>query len=292
LGYLLNNDIVRKQLFKLGQGHSVVHIYSSGLKKVVIPLPPLPEQHKIAQILSTWDKAIALQEQLIAEKQALKKGLMQELLTGKKRFLGFTEEWEEKLVGDITEYLGGEAFKSTDKVSDGVKWLKIANVGIGNLKWKDATTFLPENFIDLKPKYVLKKGDIVMALTRPVLDDKLKIAELKEKDGIALLNQRVAKLIPKERNEIKFIFYLHQTSRFIYSMNAMMAGTDPPNISIKHLSKKRILIPNYREQKKIVNTLKKIDTEIENLIKYKDSLIRQKEGLMQQLLTGEKRVKI
>jgi type I restriction enzyme S subunit len=217
---------------------------------------------------------------------------MQELLTGKKRFLGFTEEWEEKLVGDITEYLGGEAFKSTDKVSDGVKWLKIANVGIGNLKWKDATTFLPENFIDLKPKYVLKKGDIVMALTRPVLDDKLKIAELKEKDGIALLNQRVAKLIPKERNEIKFIFYLHQTSRFIYSMNAMMAGTDPPNISIKHLSKKRILIPNYREQKKIVNTLKKIDTEIENLIKYKDSLIRQKEGLMQQLLTGEKRVKI
>jgi len=74
LGYLLNNDIVRNQLFKLGQGHSVVHIYSSGLKKVKILLPPLPEQQKIAQILSTWDKAIALQDQLIKQKQALKKG--------------------------------------------------------------------------------------------------------------------------------------------------------------------------------------------------------------------------
>ena len=60
------------------------------LKKIPFIKLPLPEQQKIANILNTWDKAIATQEKLITQKQALKNGLMQQLLTGKKRFAGFT----------------------------------------------------------------------------------------------------------------------------------------------------------------------------------------------------------
>ncbi|AFU67267.1 type I restriction-modification system, specificity subunit S HsdS [Psychroflexus torquis ATCC 700755] len=291
LGYLFNNDVVRSQLYKIGQGHSVVHIYSSGLKKVSVPIPPLPEQQKIASILNTWDKAIAAQEKLIAQKQALKNGLMQQLLTGKKRFAGFVEEWEEKSLNDIVKYLGGEAFKSTNQVENGVRWLKIANVGIGVVKWGDSTTFLPTSFIDENPKYVLKAGDAVMALTRPILNDKLKIAVFNKEDGIALLNQRVAKLISKNKNDLKFIYYIHQTPYFIYTMNAMMAGTDPPNISIKDLAKKKVFIPGYEEQKKIVSVIESFDNEIDNLINKGKHLKKQKQGLMQQLLTGEKRVK-
>src|SRR5690606_13494269 len=65
LGYLLNSRIVSKQKYRLGQGHSVVHIYSSSLSKLQIPVPPLPEQPKIAEILSTWDQAIATTQKLI-----------------------------------------------------------------------------------------------------------------------------------------------------------------------------------------------------------------------------------
>lgn len=79
-----------------------------------IPLPPLPEQQKIAKILSTWDKAIDKLTQLIAAKEQRKKGLMQQLLTRKKRFAGFTEEWKEVKLGEVTKSFSGGTPKSTN----------------------------------------------------------------------------------------------------------------------------------------------------------------------------------
>tara|TARA_R110002050_G_scaffold218631_1_gene354562 strand:+ start:5951 stop:7282 length:1332 start_codon:yes stop_codon:yes gene_type:complete len=290
--YIFKNPIVKKALKTIATGSKVFGISKGNVQKFSIVLPTLPEQQKIASILNTWDKAIEAQEKLIVEKQELKNGLMQQLLTGKKRFDEFTDEWEEKSMNDIVKYLGGEAFKSTSQVENGVRWLKIANVGIGVIKWGDSTTFLPTSFIDKNLKYVLKSGDVVMALTRPILNDKLKIAVLNKEDGTALLNQRVAKLISENKNDLKFIYYLHQTPYFIYTMNAMMAGTDPPNISIKDLAKKKVFVPSYEEQKKIVSVIESFDNEIDSLINKGKHLKKQKQGLMQQLLTGEKLVKV
>lgn len=290
--YIFKNPNVKKALKTIATGSKVYGISKGNLQNFKIVLPPLSEQIKIANILDIWEKAIAAQENLIVQKQELKKGLMQQLLTGKKRFAGFEREWEEKTMDELVQYLGGEAFKSTSQVKNGVKWLKIANVGIGVVKWGHDTTFLPASFIEENPKYVLKGGDTVMALTRPILNEKLKIAVLNKEDGIALLNQRVAKLISKSKNDLKFIYYLHQTPYFIYSMNAMMAGTDPPNISLKELSKTKVTIPKYEEQKQIVSVIEGFDFEIENLLKVKRQIINQKQGLMQQLLTGKNRISI
>ncbi|MCA6416653.1 MAG: restriction endonuclease subunit S, partial [Cytophagales bacterium] len=116
LSYVLNTDTANRQKRKLGQGHSVVHIYASDLADLIVPVPPLPEQQKIARILSTWDKAIEKTELLIAQKQQLKKGLMQQLLTGKVRFKEFVkskkmkktrlglipEDWEVMVLSDLT----------------------------------------------------------------------------------------------------------------------------------------------------------------------------------------------
>ena len=71
-----------------------------------IHIPPLPEQEKIAEILSTWDKAIELKERLIAEKRQQKKWLIQNLVTGKKRLSGFTDEWKERTLGDCCDGKG------------------------------------------------------------------------------------------------------------------------------------------------------------------------------------------
>ena len=292
LRFFFQSERFQYILKKLSGGGTRAYIGISAQRKLPVFLPPLPEQQKIASILSTWDKAIATQEQLIKQKQELKKGLMQQLLTGRKRFAGFTEEWKYKSMNDIVKYLGGEAFKSANKVEKGVKWLKIANVGIGSIKWDNNTTCLPISFIEENPKYVLREGDIIMALTRPILNNKLKIATFNKEDGIALLNQRVAKLTSKNKNDLKFIYYLHQMPYFIYCMNAMMAGTDPPNISLKDLNKTKVRIPNYDEQKMIVSAIESCDLEINNLIDIKKQIIKQKQGLMQQLLTGEKRVKV
>lgn len=103
LGYLLNNGIVAKQKHRLGQGHSVVHIYSSSLSKLKIPLPPLPEQQKIAVILNTWDRAITTTQSLITKIKLRNKGLAQQLLVGSKRLMGFEEEWREVDLIDIAD---------------------------------------------------------------------------------------------------------------------------------------------------------------------------------------------
>ena len=85
LGYLLNHDAANRQKYRLGQGHSVVHIYPSLLKDVVIPFPPVEEQRKIADVLETLTKIISLLSRKIDELKAQKQGLMQRLLTGEVR---------------------------------------------------------------------------------------------------------------------------------------------------------------------------------------------------------------
>lgn len=82
MSYLLNSDIVKKQKTKMGQGHSVVHIYSSQLEKLEVSLPSLTEQNAIAQILDTAHQELKLYEQKLQLLQAQKKTLMQKLLTG------------------------------------------------------------------------------------------------------------------------------------------------------------------------------------------------------------------
>ena len=107
IAYYLNSSYGKKRLKALEVGSSVLHINTKELKKFYIPLPPLPKQRKIAAILSTWDEAIALTDQLIAALQERKKGLMQRLLTGEVRFPGFEGEWEEVLLGNVSKYIKG-----------------------------------------------------------------------------------------------------------------------------------------------------------------------------------------
>ncbi|NBX81155.1 MAG: restriction endonuclease subunit S, partial [Flavobacteriales bacterium] len=92
--YGFRSSYVRKQIVLRGQGGIRTNIGQSDLESVYILLPPLPEQQKIAAILSKWDEAIEAQTQLIEAKELQKKALMQKLLTGEIRFPGFEEEWE------------------------------------------------------------------------------------------------------------------------------------------------------------------------------------------------------
>src|SRR5690554_3360656 len=203
--YIFKHPKVATSVKVIATGSKVYGISKTNLANVKVILPPFPEQQKIATILSTWDKAIDKLTQLIAAKEQRKKGLMQQLLTGKKRFTGFTDEWKDYKLTQLVKYFGGAAFKSSDKVVDGLKWLKIANVGVGAIKWEE-NEFLPKEFKISFERYYLLVGDVVMALTRPILSGKLKIAQIKSKNDESLLNQRVAKLIPYKNNDVNYMF--------------------------------------------------------------------------------------
>ncbi|WP_343091079.1 restriction endonuclease subunit S, partial [Escherichia coli] len=97
--FLFQSKSYRSQVVKLGQGAIRANIGQKDLARVCILVPPLAEQKKIAQILSTWDKAISVTEKLLTNSQQQKKALMQQLLTGKKRLLDengtrFSETWK------------------------------------------------------------------------------------------------------------------------------------------------------------------------------------------------------
>jgi len=111
LSYILNSCIGGRQRYKLAQGHSIVHIYPYNLESIIVPFPPLPEQRKIAEILSVWDSAIEKQTALIEKLETRKRALMQQLLTGKKRLKGFSGEWERVKAGIIFENI---STKGTD----------------------------------------------------------------------------------------------------------------------------------------------------------------------------------
>lgn len=275
-------------------GATINSINSGNLYEFKFVFPPLPEQQKIAKILSTWDKAISTTERLIDNSKQQKKALMQQLLTGKKRLLNdlgkrFEGEWEEVTIGDVVELFNGFAFKSSDALETGYKWLKIANVGIGEIKW-DNSSYLPNEYEYEYSRFNLKVGEVVVAMTRPTLGNRLKIARLKNKCDESLLNQRVAKLLFSDKTTSEYMYQLLSTIEVALKLNNALLGTDPPNLSTKVLHQISMKLPPLIEQQKIAVVLTNADQEIELLEQQLADLQQEKKALMQQLLTGKKRV--
>ncbi|UTM57394.1 restriction endonuclease subunit S [Photobacterium sp. CCB-ST2H9] len=197
--------------------------------------------------------------------------------------------WEVKSPSKLFKLFSGFAFKSSDAKESGAKWLKIANVGIGEIKW-DADSFLPEHFLLEHKKYLLTKGDIVVALTRPTLGNKLKVARLTKDSDTSLLNQRVAKIVCKDNVDSEFTFQVLRSDQFAFRINVGLLGTDPPNLSVKVLEDFTIPVPPLPEQRKIAQILSTWDKAIATTEKLIDASKQQKKALMQQLLTGKKRL--
>lgn len=198
--------------------------------------------------------------------------------------------WEQKRLSELLQLLGGNAFKSTDSTDVGIRWLKIANVGFGKIEW-DAIDYLPNSFQENYLKYVLSENDIVMALTRPILSGKLKIAKLDKEDAPALLNQRVAKIIPNNGFSLEYLYQLLSKRSTVAMIENAIAGTDPPNLGFNDMRKISVSVPiNVKEQQKIAFILSTWDKAIELKEKLIEQKKEQKKGLMQKLLMGEVRL--
>lgn len=193
-------------------------------------------------------------------------------------------DWVVKKLGDALKVIGGGAFKSSDASQSGVKWLKIANVGINQAVWNDES-YLPSGLIKDNENFLLKGGDYVIALTRPILDRKLKIAKLNENDVPALLNQRVGKIEVESQTDIDFAYFLFQKFETINGLLQSMAGTDPPNLSNKGIYGIDCAFPPTKsEQTAIATALSDADALINSLEKLIAKKRNIKQGAMQQLL--------
>ncbi|MCK9481710.1 MAG: restriction endonuclease subunit S [Bacteroidia bacterium] len=258
-------------------------------KSLVLPLDK-KEQRKIASCLSSLDDVITTHNEKLDLLKEHKKALIQDFFPkeGEKepryRFKEFKKDgiWKQDTIKKAFSIFQGYAFSSSDSVSSGTRWLKIADVGIQEMK-NDTPSYLPPNFKEEYKNFLVSKGDYVLALTRPILNMKLKIARIDDVFDNALLNQRVGKIVTT--NESSFIYYLLQTKEMIENINKNIAGNEPPNLSFNQIENLIIFLPpTLLEQKKIASCLSSLDEIIKAQTELVEQLKLHKKGLTQWLL--------
>ncbi|TCV20789.1 type I restriction enzyme S subunit [Sphingobacterium alimentarium] len=257
-------------------------------KSLILPVDK-KEQQKIASCISSLEEMITAHSQKLDLLKSHKKGLMQNLFPqeGEKvpryRFKEFENdgEWKKKPVKQLFSIFQGYAFASNDNVTSGTRWIKIADVGIQEMK-NDTQSFLPMEFKEKYKKFLVKKGDYVLALTRPILNMKLKIARIDEAFNDSLLNQRVGKIVTS--NDSSFVYYLLQTTKMIENINKNIAGNEPPNLSFQQIEDIEVFLPSKMiEQQKIASCLSALDELITSQTEQIEQLKQHKKGLMQGL---------
>ncbi|WP_107785099.1 restriction endonuclease subunit S [Campylobacter concisus] len=263
-GYILYEPWVAKELKKKATGISVLGISKSNLLNLKIKLPPLDEQKKIAEILSTWDEAINLTINLIESKKQFKKALMQNLLTAKIRFPEFQDKWERVKLKEIAEVYQPQTI-SQRELTDGGFDVYGANGIIGKYGRYNH---------EFEQVVIGCRGNCgAVNFTKP-------------KSWITG-NAMVINLDNSTKAIKTFIYYLLSNTNFQY----LISGSGQPQIT-SNIRYHKIKLPNLKEQQKIADVLTACDDEI-NLLNLKlENLKKQKQGLMQKLLSGNIRTKV
>jgi len=288
--------------FQAGGNRQGLNFHQIGLFK--IPLPPLPEQKKIAEILSTWDRAIETLEQLIAKKEELKRGLMQQLLTGKTRFPEFEGEWEEVPVGKVFEFLRSISVSRSDLQENGSRDA-VLNLHYGDLhvKYNSKTTLDVGNSHDIPaivngygyPSNIdyAKDGDVIIVDASEDCEGVGECVELKN-IGDKKLTAGLHTFLLRDKKDVTvngFRSLIFEQPEVKKQLKRVVTGSNVYGLSKTNLAIIPISIPSKDEQKKIVEVLQAVETEINDLKSMEEVLKLQKKGLMQQLLTGKTRVK-
>ena len=271
------------------EGSTIARLYNGIIYATNIALPPLDEQKRIAEALSDVDSMISSLEKLIAKKKAVKQGAMQELLTGKKRLLGFFGGWKKYKLGDVCCISGRIGFRGYTKND-------LVNKGFG------AITFSPSDIFEQKldyskcdyisffkydesPEIQVFNGDIIFCKTASIGKTAL-VKKLTEK---ATINPQFV-LMNKFKCNNEFLYYIISGKEFVEQILSITGGSTIPTISQEQLKMQLICMPELDEQTAIASILADMDNEIEALEQKLQKARCIKQGMMQQLLTGKIRL--
>lgn len=273
-------------LNRLVAGSTINHLYQKDFVKFCFPLPNSEEQTAIATALSDVDSLISALTKKIEKKKAIKQGLMQQLLTGKKRLPGFCGDWIKKKVSSVSDILRGGSPRPIENYivkSGGVNWIKIGDVD-SSAKYIFRTN---EQIIESGIQYsrFVHSGDLLlsnsMSFGRPYI--------LKTEGCIHdgwLVIQNYDKYFDKE-----FLYYLLGSDEVLKQYKSLAAGSSVLNLNKDIVGKVVLYFPSsISEQTAIANILSDCDSEIAALEEKRDKYQEIKQGMMQQLLTGKIRL--
>ncbi len=292
--YQLQNPYVASRINAVSKGSTFREISLEELRKIKIPCTPkLVEQKKIARILSTWDAAFETVEKLIENSRRQKKALMQQLLTGKKRLPGFSGEWKTYKLSSIAKVIVSNVDKKSKANERPVRLCNYTDVYYNDyitskISFMEATASKAQI-----GKFTLRVGDILITKDSETPDDIAIPALVDEPLTNVLCGYHLAIVRPNEcLADGAFLSGLFALPKTRYYFSCLANGATRFGLTVSALEDAAFRIPPIREQQAIARVFRAFSKEILNLEDQASLLKSEKTALMQQLLTGKRRVKV
>jgi type I restriction enzyme S subunit len=289
--FALRSKIVRDQIEALATYTTRALTNGGSLSKATFLLPPEPEQKAIAQALMDMDELIASLDALIAKKRDIKQGAMQQLLTGKTRLPGFSEEWKKIAFGQIGRCFGGLTGKTkTDFDGGQARFVTFNNVMQNTVV--DKSVFAHVNVAKGEQQNSLEYNDLLLNGSSETPQDLGLGSAFLERNREVFLNSFCIGF--RAFDASKFLakywaYYLRSNdSRIIFKNLAQ--GSTRYNLSKAQFLKLQVLSPKLEEQYAICENLDALEYEIKVLMQKRSKLLNMREGMVQQLLTGKIRL--
>ena len=290
LSYFIRSH--KKQIMKLVSGSTVYHIYANDMKKLKIPLPPLKEQEKIADILSTADAKIDAIQIQIDKAETLKKGLLQKLLS---EGIGHSEfkdselgkiplSWEVVSVEDITASHKQGYYTKDEYTGKGIYLIRITDLGNPKIDYSDMPK-LPISDNDYK-SFKVSKGDFLFARSGAIG----RYGIVYEDYHAVFASYLIRFTFQQDKVINEYFGYFYETKKAINQLLSITQGSSNININANNIKSIKLVLPPLEEQKQIVEILSTADEKLEVLRAKKEKYETLKKGLLQKLLSGEVRV--
>ena len=297
LFYYLKHPSMRRRMKSAAQGTNVLHLNHAIVREFFVPLPPFQEQQKIAEILSTVDRAIEDVDETIARLERLKKALMGELLAGRIRvkevdgkltFYRETEfqeteigkipkDWKVTKLGEIAKIIMGQSPPSETYNKDGVGMPFLQG------KMEFGRIYPSPSMYTTKPIKIAEPNDILISVRAPVGDVNITPYRLCIGRGLAAI-----RLNPALAFNLFYFYYLQWSKNRLENLGK---GSTFRAITLEDLKEFKVTCPPYNEQQKLAEVLSTVDKTIELYQYERSKLEKVKNGLMSVLLTGKVRAR-
>lgn len=285
--HVLTSAYFKDFLNKLSAGSTINHLYQKDFVTFEFPAPQKPqEQEVIADALSDADLLIESLETLIEKKHRIKQGAMQELLTGKKRLPEFSGEWSEKEIREVvlTPVTDGPHL-TPDFVVEGIPFLSVNNIVNNQIDTTDLRFISKFDDDVFARKCKPKKDDILLGKAASVG----KVA-LVETDWDFNIWSPIALIRLSPPHSSKFVYYQLQSEYVIKQIKLLTNSSSQGNIGMGDIEKIKLKLPELEEQLEMAKIFGDMDLELAELEAKLTKARQIKQGMMQQLLTGNIRL--
>ena len=285
---LLRTSTIQNLLERRAHGGTMPGLNMKAISTVRLLLPPIEEQTRIVKILEYWEHAEKAALALIANARAQKKGLIQQLLTGKRRLPGFDSPWSERALESVFQFKKGQGLSKGAVTPDGVRPC---------ILYGELYTRYPEVIREVVGRtnandgFPSKTGDVLIpASTTTTGIDLANATAILEND--VLLSGDINILRPKDEKQSAPFFAYLLTHILKHKIASRAQGITIVHLYGTHLKPLTVTVPDVEEQHAIASIILDADDEILCLEAQLTALRQEKAALMQQLLTGKLRVKL